>query len=162
MSPTRDTAVDAALAEVKQARKLVRDARARYSPLMREIAQLEKEEVDCNAETVARLVKKNVLQKEAALLKYAYENPGDFVVAAISRLRHVNGVVTTSVVTPEIARLVLERLAQGYSLKDVAMMVGCVSGTIANLRAGRYTVSEVAPDKRIGARGRSKVRLKVV
>lgn len=162
MSTTRDAAVDAALAEVKQVKNLVREARAHYGPLMREIALLEKEEVDCNAETVARLTKKKLLQNEAALLKDAYENPSDIVVAAIFRLKRINGVVTTSVVTPEIAALVMERLAQGYSLKDVAMMVGCSDGAIANLKAGRYVVSKLAPDKKMGARGRSEVRLKVV
>lgn len=162
MSTTRDAAVDAALAEVKAVKKLVREARAHYGPIMRQIALLGKEEIDCNAETIARLVKKKTLENEAALLKDAYENPSDIVGAAIWRLRRVNGVVTTSVVTPEIAALVMTRLAQGYSLKDVAMMVGCTDGTIANLKAGRYVVSKLAPDSRIGARGRSKVPLKVV
>ncbi len=75
------------------------------------------------------------------------------VQAALQQLRALNGITSQHLVTPQIGAVALARLGQGYSLRQVAWMIGCSDGTVAAIKAGRYKYSVLSTNTKHGARG---------
>jgi hypothetical protein len=156
MTTARDPAVDAALAEVKRVRKLVRDAKAKYPALRRQLDDMQTAQLECTAENIQTLKDRQDLQQQLQLFSCAFHNGPDLVRTALRRLREVNGVETECYVNRAIGDLVMLRLAQGYAAIDVASMVGCSSSAVSSIKVGRYRYSEKPENANAGARSHRK------
>lgn len=149
------SSVNAAFVHLQAVRDLIDEARRRYRPLKDRIEFLRSAEVELNADSIARLNEIKALEAEVKRLQPAVNDSSGLVKSALEALRAANGVFTISVVTPEIGALIVRRANQGYSLNQIAAMTGCAASTVANIKAGRYTFSDLPPDAKIGARGRA-------
>ena len=148
--------IDAALLCVAQVQALIKEARVRYQWVADRAAALEQDMglADCTPQCIERLAEIKALRAELARLQDAKDRPKELLDAALASLRLANGVETVSVVTPQIGQLIAQRAAQGYSLREIAMMVGCAVPTVSLIRSGRYRYSDLPPQTKIGARGR--------
>jgi len=65
--------------------------------------------------------------------------PADWprIAACKAALRDFNGVDTVGVLTADVYLVARRRLAQGYSLAEVAAMTGLSRGTLGDIRSGR-------------------------
>lgn len=61
--------------------------------------------------------------------------------ANLHLLRKANGITTTGIVTAEVARIIKLRSRQGYSMSEVALMVGVSRSTCFDVKSGRRGVS---------------------
>lgn len=61
--------------------------------------------------------------------------------ANLKALREANGITTTGTCTAEVVRVLRLRLRQGYSVGDIAMMVGLSRGACFDVKSGRRGVS---------------------
>lgn len=148
-------AIDQALAKVREVQSLIKEAKVQYPAILKKIAQLKDETIECTAECIARLSETQALETELKRLKKAAEKPDALLESALKSLRAVNGIHSESVVTPEIGALTLKRISQGYSLREVALMIGCATSTVSNIKSGRYRYSDLPLEVKIGARGRT-------
>lgn len=67
-------------------------------------------------------------------------------------LRDFNGIDTVGVLTADVYQVARRRLAQGYSLADVAVMTGLARSTVGHIRSGRRKPRKrVMPAARVAA-----------
>lgn len=57
--------------------------------------------------------------------------------ANLQALRDANGITTTGTVTAQAVRIIKLRVRQGYSMNEIAMMVGLSRSSCFNVKAGR-------------------------
>jgi hypothetical protein len=147
--PTKE-ALDEALKSIEWAR----NAPTRYLALTRQLQKLREFDTDSIAESVVNLKEIATLEKEVQLLTPMLNNTATFVKAAEEALRELNGISGKHLVTPQIGQIAIARLEAGYSLQQVALMIGCSPGTVSLIKSGRYRYSELPEDSKHGARGR--------